>query len=397
LRLLACCAALAACTTDADVGAFNDGGITSGKGAGGGGAEGGGGGSAPIDPLPASEARVAAGGRTTCAIRASGAIECWGDNSLGQLGNNDDFVDGPFIESSDTPVDVYGMDDHVQAVFGGTTAQCALKTDGRVHCWGDSFFGDAGRGWPKHGIATYPLEAPGLSSVVHFAIGLYFHCALNVEGSVKCYGLNGSGQLGNGTLQDGYVPANVLGLDGPALQVAAARSGFSACALMATGAVACWGANNAGQLGTGDLADATSASPVLGLESGARAVSVGAEHACALVEGGARCWGSNVDGQLGDGSQLGTMEPGALLAMPDAVALASGAIHTCALGSDGSVRCWGGSYVPNLPEVIIESGAVEIAAGGWHTCARLDDGRLRCWGLNEHGQLGIFGGEGAPL
>ncbi|MEJ7735475.1 MAG: hypothetical protein WKG00_40600 [Polyangiaceae bacterium] len=391
MRSLACCAALAACTTDADVGAFN--GPGSGSGAGGGG---GGGGSAPIGPLPASDARVAAGSRTTCAIRSSGAIECWGDNSVGQLGNNDDFLDGPFVETTDTPVDVYGMDDHVQAVFGGAVAQCALKTDGRVHCWGDSFFGDAGRGWPKHGIAPYPLEAPGLSSVVQFAVGLYFHCALNVEGSVKCYGLNGSGQLGNGTLQDGYVPAGVLGLEGPAVQVSAAQSGFSACAVLASGSVACWGANNAGQLGTGDLADATTARLVVGLTT-ARAVSLGAEHACALLEDGVRCWGSNVEGQLGDGAQLSTLQPGELLALPDTVALASGVAHTCALGGDGSVRCWGGDYVPAVPQVVIASGAVEIAAGGRHSCARLDDGRLRCWGLNDHGQLGVFDGDGAPL
>lgn len=400
-RATALCTALAACTTDADVGAFNEAGSTAGNGGSGGdtgsGGTGGAGGAGEVGPPPASTARIAAGSGTTCAIRSSGKAQCWGDNSAGQLGNNDDFIDGPLITTTSTPTDVYGMDDHLQAVFGGAVAQCALKTDGRVWCWGDSLFGEFFPGVAEHVIAPYPMEAMGLSGVVQFAIGYYFHCALNVEGTVKCYGLNGSGQLGNGSLKDSYVGAGVTGLEEPVVHIAAAQAGFAACAVLASGALRCWGSNTAGQLGNGTLSDAYVPEAVPALQGGVHAVTMGFEHACAITDDGVRCWGANNEGQLGDGEAYSTMEPGAPLALPEAVALASGSFHSCALGADGSVHCWGGEVGPTTPQQVIASGAVEITAAGRHTCALLDSGTLRCWGLNDRGQLGPFGGAGAPL
>src|SRR5262249_19803788 len=153
--------------------------------------------------------------------------------------------------------------------------------DGHVTCWGDSVFGQFENMPGIHAISFAPLEAPGLSSVVRMAIGTYFHCALNVAGGVKCYGLNGAGQLGSGFLEDSYVPIDVQGIDAPCVDLRASQSGFFACAVTVGGAAKCWGANGSGQLGNDSKQDAPAAVQVTGLESGVSSVAAGRDHACA--------------------------------------------------------------------------------------------------------------------
>jgi alpha-tubulin suppressor-like RCC1 family protein len=300
-------------------------------------------------------------------------------------------------EESSTPLPVDGLASGVRAVFGGAVAHCAVLEDGHVLCWGDSVFGEfEGRG-AVHAIALSPFEAPGLSSVASLGIGTYFHCALNVEGDVKCYGLNGAGQLGSGTLDDGFVPAGVLGL-GPSRGLAAAQSGFFACAVTIAGAVLCWGTNVYGQLGNGTKEDALAPVAVSGLESGIARVTAGRDHACAIANDATYCWGDGSEGQLGSASG-GATTPVVVVGLPPLVAVAAGAAHTCGLAEAGSVHCWGSSasgHAP-APTEVIASGVVEIAAGGHHTCALLESGLLRCWGTNGSGQLGPFAGAGAPL
>jgi len=332
-----------------------------------------------------------------CGINAQGAVQCWGGNGKGELGNND-----PNVHSSVKPLTVVGLPSGVQAVFGNASAHCALKAAGSVVCWGDSVFGEITGVSDRHFPIYKPYAAPGLSAVASFGIGLLFHCAVTLTGNVKCYGLNSAGQLGTGSLDDGYLPADVQGLGERARAVATGN--FFACALTERGAVKCWGANEDGQLGNSSTQNKMLPAPVRGIDRDATAIVAGAEHACAVVgePGNVRCWGNNTWGQLGNEIFGNHSEPAEIEGLSGVRMLAAGGDHTCALTRAGAVLCWGryagGTSRQGRPQSIISGGGTEIDAAGGHTCVLLEGGKLRCFGDNYSGALGIFGGsEGAPF
>jgi alpha-tubulin suppressor-like RCC1 family protein len=271
--------------------------------------------------------------------------------------------------------------------------------DGHVVCWGDSVFGEfTGRG-AVHAIAYAPLDTPGLSSVAAMGIGTYFHCALTTAGVVKCYGLNSSGQLGSGSLDDGFAPADVLNL-GPSTALSASQSGFFACAVTIAGAAKCWGSNSHGQLGNGSSDDASAPVAVKGLETGVKRIAAGRDHACAIADGKTYCWGDDTYNQLGDGAGGEQKSPVVVDGVPAFEEVVAGAKHTCGLTAAGAVHCWGstdsGNPASGTTEVIAGD-VVEIAAGGDHTCALTSGSVLQCWGSDFSGELGPYSGAGAPL
>jgi alpha-tubulin suppressor-like RCC1 family protein len=355
-------------------------------------AGGGTGGALSLEPL---HTRLALGSATTCAIDSADKVQCWGDNYVGQLGIGSETPEWT-SEPQTLPTIGPGA---ARALFGGAVAECMVLFDGHVACWGDSVFAEfRGRG-AVHAISLSPFDAPGLSSVVSMAIGTYFHCARNTEGGVKCYGLNGSGQLGIGTLDDSFTPADVDS-DERFVQLAASQSGYFACAVSVDGAAYCWGSNVSGALGTGNIGDETSPALVNGLDAGVTAITAGREHACAIVSGGVRCWGRNDEGQLGIGPGPAHSTPVDVTGMGSIVAITAGVTHTCALNDQGAAMCWGSvdsESTPSGPTAVISSGVTELRAGGRHSCALSNDGTLRCWGAGDRGQLGPFYGNGAPL
>mmetsp|Transcript_26509 Transcript_26509/g.61293 ORF Transcript_26509/g.61293 Transcript_26509/m.61293 type:complete len:136 (-) Transcript_26509:249-656(-) len=131
-------------------------------------------------------------------------------------------------------------------------------------------------------------------------------------GTLKCWGYNGQGQLGDNTTVDRLTPVDVVGLGGTV--VAVALSGTHSCALLDGGALKCWGQNGAGRLGDGTTT--TRLTPVdVGLGGTAVAVGLGGEHSCALLDGGTiKCWGWNGDGKLGDGTDTNRLMPVSVVA-----------------------------------------------------------------------------------
>jgi alpha-tubulin suppressor-like RCC1 family protein len=139
----------------------------------------------------------------------------------------------------------------------------------------------------------------GLAGAVAVTAGLRHSCALLGDGTVRCWGSNGFGELGAGTVTDQLTAVSVSGLTG----VVAVTAGNSAsCALLGDGTVQCWGYNSLGGLGDGTTITRGTAAAVTGL-TGAVAVTAGSLYSCALLgDGTIRCWGFNREGSLGDGT-----------------------------------------------------------------------------------------------
>ncbi|HQR18044.1 MAG TPA: DUF4214 domain-containing protein [Gemmatimonadales bacterium] len=350
------------------------------------------GGTAP--PASGAAQSIAAGSVHACALGPAGDVRCWGDNSQGQLG------DGT-LWSRTVPTAAAWLDQGVTALAAGYSHTCALLSGG-VKCWGENSQGAVGDGTNLRREA--PTDVQGLASgVAAISAGGYHTCALTQAGGVLCWGAGGAGQLGDGTWNDRFVPTAVPGLQGGVVAIAAANGGFHTCALLATGAVRCWGENGNGQLGDGTLAPSPSPVDVPGLPAQVDAITAGGGHNCVHTTPGALyCWGRNDWGQLGDGTSTNRTAPVAVAGLSGSVAqAAAGGYHTCALMADATVQCWGINelgelgvgpppYQRSSPADVpgLSGPAAAVTAGFRFNCVRLADGTVQCWGANGGGQLG---------
>lgn len=273
--------------------------------------------------------------------------------------------------------------------------------------------------------------------VVDVVSNYYHTCALNVNGRIKCWGWNTSGQLGVGTWSNmggapdqmgSFLPEVDVGTERSVLQVV---TGYRhTCALLDNHHVKCWGGSDGGQLGQGDniargdepneMGDAL---PEVDLGTGVlvEELAAGFDHTCArLSDGQVKCWGRNSDGQLGYGDMDtrgdAAGEMGDQLSMVElglgrtAQKIAASAANTCALLDNYELKCWGYNYYGQLgqgnnttvgniagqmgdalPAIDLGSGriAVNLDVGAHNVCATLDTGALKCWGNNGAGQLGL--------
>ncbi len=358
-----------------------------------------------VSGLSSGVSQIAMGSHHTCALLDSGAVKCWGYNGSGQIGDN---TSG---NERLTPTDVSGLSSGVSQISGGTSHTCALLDSGAVKCWGDNAWGQIGDNTSGNTRLT-PTDVSGLSSGVdHIAVGDYHACALLDSGAVKCWGNNGSGQVGDSTSGNfRLIPADVSGLSSAVTQIAV--GGSHTCALLDSGYMQCWGSNGWGQMGNHTTGN-TRLTPtdVTGLSSGVGHIStafregmINSSYTCALLDSGAvKCWGNNMYGQMGDNTTGGhRMTPTEVLGLSSGVSqVGAGAKHACALLDSGAVKCWGdngsgqvgdntsGNSRPTPTEVSgLNSGASQIAVGAAHTCALFDSGAVKCWGDNWAGQVG---------
>jgi alpha-tubulin suppressor-like RCC1 family protein len=381
-----------------------------------------------------------------CALTNAGGVKCWGGNY------------------GLTPVDVPGLASDVTAIAVGSPS-CAVTSAGSVKCWGGNY-------------GPTPVEVAGLSQgVTAIAAGAGHTCALITGGGVKCWGDNRSGDLGDGTTSDRSTPVDVSGLGRGVIAVAAA--GFHSCALTNTGGVKCWGLNGTGQLGDGTALNRSTPVGVLGIGTGKATLTVATESVpvtrarFAPVKlrcgGDAGCQGTvalsaSVRGKLVGtskrrvGLHLGSSDfsipagPTQTVTIPiaargfkllvrlkrlstqvrfrykqptggttratraitltapkpkpkpsppvPATAISAGLAHSCALTRAGGVKCWGYNFDSQLGDGTtsnrstpvdvsgLSSGVSAIATGGVHSCALTRNGGVKCWGGNLIGELG---------
>jgi alpha-tubulin suppressor-like RCC1 family protein len=171
---------------------------------------------------------IAAGGAHSCALLADKTVSCWGGNSTGQLGPNPSadgctFL-GDIVPCSLNPVSVPYLT-NVTALAAGKDYTCARMTNGTVWCWGANDRGQLGR---DTSLGTTPASIPapvtGLSTVATIAIGREHSCAGLTDGTVKCWGDNETGQLGNTTPTPRFIPVAVTGLSNAAAVAAGGQT-----------------------------------------------------------------------------------------------------------------------------------------------------------------------------
>ena len=338
---------------------------------------------------------VSAGASHTCAITNDGNVKCWGYNDTGQLGNGSQV-------SSSKPVNVVGLDSKIIAVSAGGGHTCALTKDGAVKCWGENRNGELGIGGLNPYISTSPLNVVGLDKdVVAISAGRYHTCAVTKLGSVKCWGINVSYQLGDGTNTNSPVPVTVAGLGSDGVSVSAGY--YQSCALTKAKTMQCWGKNEFAEVGDGTATLRTKPVDVVSLQANINMLSTGFGNTCTVASGFVHCWGDKAFGGLQNIPNF-RGRPLPLGNFPSkAAAITSGRAHTCAVTLEGKALCWGindhgqlgNASQPSTPNSYFAFSVlgllgkvISITAGGDHTCAISEPGTLQCWGKNDNGQLG---------
>ena len=355
-----------------------------------------------------SAAAVISGGYHSCAILAGGRVDCWGDNDNGEIGNGAT-TGGDVV----TATPVHGAGGAVQG-SAGDYHSCVLIHGGTIQCWGDNSDGELGIGsvnGPESctgdPCSAVPVTVTSVTDATQVAAGYFDSCALLSAGSVDCWGDNTYGQLGDGTTTPSSVPTAVSGISG-AKEIAVGEG--HACALLVTGSVECWGYNASGQLGNGTTTSSSIPVPVTGIST-ATQITGGGYHTCALLaDGTVDCWGDNSYGALGNGTTVIGPVPVAVSGISGAVQITANYGDTCAVLAGGTVDCWGynddgelgngpgrgpqtcGSYDDGCSTRPVMTrniaNATQVSSGGNSACARLSSGGVRCWGANYDGELG---------
>lgn len=229
----------------------------------------------PVAALTGARA-IAAGSDHACALLEPGTVKCWGNNQRGQLGNGT-------VADAAAPVDVGGIKG-AKAIAAGGNHSCAVDADGGVLCWGTFVTGAE--------PIVNPARVPGLAgNITSLAAGANFACALFADGTVSCWWGNKSAVAGAAAPAPPFTAPEIIKLGGQAQSIAAGYA--HTCALLTDGSIRCWGNNREGQLGNGQAVN--SAAPVVAKNlTDATSITAGMAHTCAvLADKTAQCWGTD--------------------------------------------------------------------------------------------------------
>lgn len=315
------------------------------------------------------------------AWNAQGDVWGWGLNSRGQLGDGTR-VDKQ-VATSNPKLNGFSM------ISTGLTQNIALRSDGTVWTWGESY--------REQEIPLTKVE--GLENIVSISSGLLHYLALREDGTVWAWGSNDMGQLGDGTTNITSKPVQVVGLDSVVSIVA---SYYNSMALREDGTVWIWGYGIRGVLGYDAPVEHKQLVPIKipNLENIIQ-VDLSYLHGAALKgDGTVWTWGFNESGQLGDGTFFDHAAPLQVQNLNGVIKVSASYSQTLALTRDGKVWAWGNNYYgevgdasgiqkrPSPVRTAHLEGIVDIEAGELYSMAIKRNGSVWAWGNNTYGQLG---------
>lgn len=358
-----------------------------------------------------SAAGAAAAGRTgsgpgmsaagqLASARGGNNIRAWGDNGEGQLGNGS-------TTPSLTPVLVnvaLKLGTTITSVRTGCDNSLALTSTGQVLAWGSNGFGQLGDGTTTSSDTPVMVSLPPGTTVTAIRAGCQFSLALTSTGQVLGWGLNGHGQLGNGTTTNSDTPVPVR-LPGHARVRAISTGGVHSLALVSKRKVLAWGNDTFGELGDGRTGGDRLTPVRVRLPKGVRVTAVaggGQSSLARTTKGKVLAWGFNGDGELGNG-RTATSDVPVRTRLPHGTrvrGVVAGCGHALALTTKGKILAWGrndhgqlgnGSSArrSRIPvRVKLRRKVTAISAGCTHGLARTASGRVLAWGDNFFGELG---------
>jgi alpha-tubulin suppressor-like RCC1 family protein len=322
-------------------------------------------------------------------------VWAWGYNAFGQLGD-------ATTTNRSTPVSTANLSG-VTGIAAGGHHTLAARGDGTAWAWGRNSSGELGDGTTTDRIT--PVQVQDLTPGA-YVNGVSHHClGVMDDGPVGAWGTNGAGQLGDGTTTARTAPVQVQNLSGATAIAAGGRSGLAGhnLALLPDGTVRAWGHNNEGQLGDGTRTSRTTPVAVSGLTNVVAIAADGNSSYALKGDGTVWAWGDNSSDQLANSGVNRRATTAVQSNITDVVFIAAGAEHALAIKSDGTAWAWGrnnqgqlgngGGGNPNsksaVPVQVASLTDVEVVAGGHaHSLARIAAGSRWGWGLNNFGQLG---------
>ena len=308
-------------------------------------------------------------------------------------------------------------------IIGGFGYVCAVALDGRVYCWGSNSNGKIGSGNTSSALVPSAVKISGalvgkvIKQIEPSSAGNH-SCVIASDDKAYCWGHNGFGQLGNNNTVNSLTPVAVdtAGVLASKTIKQIASGGISSCVIASDDKAYCWGSNNFGQLGNGNLKNSSTPTPVstTGVLAGKtiKQITAGNSYFCVIAsDDKAYCWGGGRRGALGNGSTLSLVistptpvSTTGVLAGKTIKQITAGTEFTCAIASDDKAYCWGSNSSGQLgnnstinsgvPVAVNTSGVLagktikQISAGSSHTCAIASDDKAYCWGSNSSGELG---------
>ncbi len=318
------------------------------------------------DPIEPEILTMSAGAEHTCRIRIDRSLWCWGQGISGRIG------DGSSSGTKTEPVQV-GTARTWRSVSAGGNHTCATRIDNTLWCWGANNFGQIGAGnFPGNQLT--PIQVGSTLSWRAVSTGDLHTCAIRTDGALFCWGANGNGQLGvGGSFITRTNPTQV----GTATNWRAVDAGERhTCALRDDSSLWCWGIDASGQRGDGPGGSGSVNDPVqIGLGSTWRQLGVGANHSCARRSDRTLwCWGENGNFQLGDNTTTDRDAPVQIGTDTNWELVSGGGLHTCAIRTDRSAWCWGENSDGQLGDGTTADRATPTAAADAQGWTMLDAG-----------------------
>lgn len=375
---------------------------------------------------------------TGCAIDHNHQLWCWGNSEFDQLGINRRPFSRLAVKIDHRP---FNNNDPLlfKKVSPSTEHICGLSLNNKIWCWGNNVVGNLGNNSKVSSPVPQTIHSRNNLRFTHLSSGRYNNCALSFEGELWCWGPDYGGKLGNKDKGASIIPERIPIVINPPEEESLTcnlndgncssnytkltATGGSICGLTQENQLWCWGSNSENQLGIASinysilprhLNSISELEPTPDFID----VSMGNLHTCAISDDNKGwCWGKGEYGQLANGESgdagIQSEYPSQISAPANLgrdlslTQISSGVFHSCGLDDENKIWCWGdneygqlgtrNNELANLPtkidhdplELGNELNFTAVSSGNYHSCGLDTENKIWCWGYNQSGQLGI--------